>query len=199
MSGPRLLLDEDRSLISGEMLNAAVHMSQAEYDQWWMERVKARCVVTERGCWVWQGNQAINGYGLTSYRSKTRIVHRKMFEVANGVTLGRWEYACHSCDVRLCCNPAHLWKGTPLDNQVDSVMKRRNGEQQVTHCPREHEYNEENTTWKVAASGRPARECKACVRQRNHDRYHRNIQESRAKRRAYRAAKRVARQQEQSV
>lgn len=141
-----------------------VYASQAEYDQWWMARVKSRCVVTETGCWVWQGNKAINGYGLTSYRSRTRIVHRKMFEVANGVTLGRWEYACHSCDVRQCCNPAHLWKGTPLDNQVDSVMKRRNGEQKVTHCPRGHEYTPENTYVHAAKSGRPARNCRACMR-----------------------------------
>lgn len=189
-------MDENRSLNSGEMRYAAVTMTQAEYDQWWIARVRSRCVVTETGCWIWQGQKLHNGYGQTSYRSKGVILHRKMLQVAKGIKLDRWEYACHSCDVKLCCNPDHLWKGTPLDNQVDSVMKRRNGEQKVTHCPRGHEYNEENTNWKVAASGRPARECKLCVRIRARHYYHRDIEKSRAKRRAAKAAKRLARQQE---
>ena len=142
--------------------NGTAPLPDKQYNEWWLARVKARCVVDSNGCWIWQGNKTYNGYGQTGYRSKTRILHRKMFEVVNGVTLGRWEYACHSCDVKLCCNPAHLRKGTPLDNQVDSVMKRRNGEQQVTHCPRGHEYTPENTYVHAAKSGRPARNCKRC-------------------------------------
>lgn len=156
----------DNPINSGEMRNAAVYMSQAEYDQWWIARIKARCVIDGNGCWIWQGQKTYNGYGQTSYRSKTLILHRKMFQVAKGVTLGRWEYACHSCDVKLCCNPDHLWKGTPLDNQVDCVMKRRNGEQKVTHCPQGHEYTPENTYIHAAKSGRPARNCRACMRMR---------------------------------
>ena len=136
----------------------------SQYDQSWIARVKARCVIAESGCWVWQGTQYHNGYGSTTYRSNAVIVHRKMLEIAKGMTLGRWEYACHYCDVRLCCNPDHLWKGTPLDNQVDSVKKGRNGEQKVTHCPLGHEYTPENTYITPAASGRPSRMCRECGR-----------------------------------
>jgi hypothetical protein len=138
------------------------------YHALWMDRVRRKVVVNERGCWVWQGRRTSNGYGQIGYRNRTAILHRVVYEVHNRVKLGRWEYACHSCDTKLCCNPNHLWKGTPKDNQVDCVMKRRNSELNVTHCPQGHPYDEQNTYVKPAASGRPSRGCKACgrIRQR---------------------------------
>jgi hypothetical protein len=32
---------------------------------------------------------------------------------------------CHSCDVRACCNPDHLWLGTQSDNIKDAIAKGR--------------------------------------------------------------------------
>ena len=164
MSEPRLPMDEDRSLISGEMLNAAVTMSQAEYEQWWIARVKARCSITESGCWLWRGFVDKEGYGTTSYRSKGVRVHRKMFEITHGVKLVRLQYVCHECDVKHCCNPDHLWQGTPLENSTDAYHKGLLPELKVTHCPRGHEYTPENTYVLPAKSGRTARNCKTCMR-----------------------------------
>lgn len=36
---------------------------------------------------------------------------------------------CHSCDVRRCCNPKHLWLGTRADNNLDRAAKGRTWDQ----------------------------------------------------------------------
>ena len=180
-------------LVPADMIPPPVQrgLPDDEYNRRWIEGVRANCVVDANGCWLWQGHLALNGYGQRGYRGKTRVLHRKMYELHHGLTLGRWEYACHSCDVKRCCNPEHLWRGTPKDNQEDCVQKRRNGELRVTHCPQGHPYDDRNTVFRIAKSGRPARECRECTRERQRRRYRENIEVMRARQRARRQAARV--------
>lgn len=137
------------------------------FNRRWLERVKANTVATPSGCWIWQGWKTRNGYGSTAYRGKNCIIHRKTLELATGIKLDRWEYACHSCDVKLCCNPAHLWKGTPKQNSVDSADKGRHQEVKRTHCVRGHPLSGDNLILRKQAAGRGPRMrriCRECER-----------------------------------
>jgi len=160
--------------------------ARPDYDKQWIARIIAKCEVNERGCWLWTGHTATNGYGSTGYASKNVILHRKMYELIAGKKPERWEYVCHHCDNKLCCNPAHLWLGSPLDNSRDELSKGRHPEQKVTHCPKGHPYDEANTY--ITPSG--ARNCKACSRERCRQRWHNNP-EVRERQRQRRAAQRA--------
>jgi hypothetical protein len=75
------------------------------------------------GCWLWTGALS-NGYG--SFRTKDRLyaAHKASYEAFVGpVPPGSW--VLHSCDVRACCNPDHLFTGSRQDNIRDAQVKGR--------------------------------------------------------------------------
>jgi hypothetical protein len=132
-----------------------------EYNQRWLERALARVKQDENGCWIWQGPKQRRGYGLMSHKYFVRQhhVHRILYQLSYGQRLGRWDYVCHACDVTSCVNPAHMWIGTPADNQKDMQAKRRGKYQKQSACKHGHEYNNQNTRM---TNGR--RTCRICAR-----------------------------------
>lgn len=82
----------------------------------------------EDACWPWRGAQNRDGYGVFTYfvegAKKTSVVSRLAFEYFTGQTPGNL-YVLHSCDNPTCCNPKHLFLGTPLDNMQDKMRKGR--------------------------------------------------------------------------
>ena len=75
-------------------------------------------------CWEWQASLSSNGYGCLRVAGVTRTAHTLAWELANGpIPDGLW--VLHRCDVRACCNPAHLFLGTATDNARDMVQKKR--------------------------------------------------------------------------
>lgn len=132
------------------------NVSDAQY----MKRFMENTVITPRRCFLWTGTETTKGYGSVSYRNKTWTLHRLSYIVHLGpITPGK--LVCHTCDVRRCWNPDHLWLGTNKENMVDCSRKGRADEQSKTHCIRGHEYNAVNTRY-VQMTETVKRQCKRC-------------------------------------
>lgn len=90
-------------------------------DEWFWRRVDRR---SPDECWLWIGYVRKDGYGQVTHAHRRSGAHRWAYELGHG-EIPKGLSVCHSCDVPLCCNPAHLFVGTTLDNQRDSSMKGR--------------------------------------------------------------------------
>lgn len=105
------------------------------------ERVAAKLQVNKDGgadaCWPASGMLVVGGYieiyipGAGRGRRKNCVrpfrvrAHRAAFVLHNGGRLSKDDFVCHRCDNPPCCNPAHLFKGTPGDNVRDMRVKGR--------------------------------------------------------------------------
>lgn len=79
---------------------------------------------TAEGCWLWQGTMLQQGYGCFKIAGKMYKAHRVAYLYAvNSIPEGL--VLCHSCDVRHCVRPGHLFVGTHQDNSNDAVSKGR--------------------------------------------------------------------------
>lgn len=82
-------------------------------------------------CWLWTAKSRLSGYGWIGTQSGThKLAHRAVWELTYGPIPESDNYhgtvVMHTCDNRLCCNPAHLRLGTQADNVHDMRDKKRN-------------------------------------------------------------------------
>lgn len=150
-------------------LKGCPHISDAEY----LAKMKSRCLINERGCWVWQGfvqkSRGMEhlwpeyGYGEMAYRGGKKRVHRLAWSLTRG-PIPAGMVAMHTCDNTRCCNPDHVKLGTPKENSRDASIKGRSDRQWQTHCKRGHEFTEANTYY---SRGHAGRQCRTCIRLRN--------------------------------
>ena len=76
------------------------------------------------GCWLWIGGLTPKGYGRFRMWGREYRAHRISYYIATGTYPGDLQ-VCHSCDVRHCVNPDHLWLGSDFHNMSDMVSKGR--------------------------------------------------------------------------
>lgn len=86
-------------------------------------------VRSENECWDWQAGLFSSGYGCFSLDGKNERAHRIAYSLVNGpIPEGDSpsdHCVLHHCDRPSCCNPAHLFLGSQIDNVRDCVDKGR--------------------------------------------------------------------------
>lgn len=119
----------------------------------------------ETGCWIWSGAISTVGYGRVWWREAIRQAHRAVYEEIHGPQPAT-VLICHTCDVRTCVNPAHLWAGSPLDNMQDCSTKKRNprwpGAWTAFTCSRGHPRDEQHVYIYPRVGRAPLRGCRKC-------------------------------------
>lgn len=134
---------------------APVTLNRAE-----LARLNRLTRVQPDGCWEWQGNKTTNGYGKWQRGPghSERAVHRIAFEHYRNTPIPQGMQLDHLCRNRVCLNPDHLEVVTPSEN----TLRQDHWERRKTHCPKGHEYNDENTR----RTPKGKRVCRICDRTR---------------------------------
>ena len=121
----------------------------------------------------WNAGKTRDGYGLIKVGGKHVVAHRMAYELLVGPIPEGMEIdhvKARGCLSRSCCNPDHLEPVTHAENVRRSDSPFFNGTYfgRKTHCPKGHQYTEENT---FRYNG--SRRCKECIRAYNRKLYRR--------------------------
>lgn len=91
-----------------------------------VERFNSKWKLDPSGCWIWTASKATNGYGQIKRPKQRKQIpaHRLSYLIHKG-EIPEGAVICHTCDVRACVNPEHLFLGSKKDNSLDMVAKGR--------------------------------------------------------------------------
>lgn len=139
----------------------------------WRERFWLYVEKTDT-CWLWHGPMDGVGYGAINTGDRRRGAHRVSYEMANG-PIPDGLFVCHTCDVRNCVNPSHLFVGTARDNALDCWLKgrsnRKNGHVYKTHCVHGHPLSGPNAdVYRYRGKQRMCRPCRRAAERKHRER-----------------------------
>jgi len=81
----------------------------------------------EGDCWIWLPSRNNHRYGRFGKDHKIEKAHRVAYILTKGDIPDGLE-VCHSCNNKICCNPAHLYLDTHRGNMIaaarDGLMSR---------------------------------------------------------------------------
>lgn len=125
-------------------------------------------------CWAFlKKSRNEYGHGLVGYHKKLWKAHRLAWTLWHKQDIPEGGQVLHRCDNAPCCNPSHLYIGTPADNVRDMVERGRcsklKGEQTSNAKLKEHDVRRIRELWasgehSQAAIGRMYGVTPPCIR-----------------------------------
>lgn len=90
-----------------------------------LDRLLAKTTFTANDCWMCYAGGLSSRYGTIWFNGENLSCHHASWLLFKGV-IPIGFHVLHSCDVKRCINPSHLFLGTPQDNMQDKHFKGRN-------------------------------------------------------------------------
>lgn len=73
-------------------------------------------------CWEWKGGRDTSGYGHFKHGNEIHRIHRLSYQLHHG-EIPEGMHILHSCDNKICGNPAHLRVGTNAENMREKAER----------------------------------------------------------------------------
>ena len=97
-----------------------------------IKRYWANIIVDNRDeCWLWQRNPTTLGYGQLFISGKNWLAHRFGWVLANKDDIPKGHYIRHTCKVKMCQNPRHLYLS---DSNYDKTMPQERVDRILESC-----------------------------------------------------------------